>query len=349
VLKETLPSENLYKTHVKEMLAKGKQMPSYSDIYNSKIMYSTVGLILISIQTSVPPVKTRKTYPGCTKSFLGFPFDGPGDLSSLNYFVCILYSLNESWNFLKGVNKNVMLERLKKSIEIDLYNLPDVTSKFSIKADFLINDASNVDGEDYQVVKLTNFLPPLVKFSVKNVPPISDVFKDKLKYELKNGILTQSNNILVIQSKIIKLSLAIQTSIQEIIHKKKLLLKSMSNQQYIENACCNEPGHKSAIDYFIDKDKSITNYNDNSNELVNILDDINNLYRATMFSTKINTKYIYPNLSLQTNEETIYLAFIVFCKFKSLVPLDFEFLQFCSEKPKNITMKTKIRWVGLFK
>ena len=339
VIKETLPSEHLYKSHVREMLSKGKQMPSYNDIYNSKLMYSTVGLILIAIQTSVPPVKTRKTFPGCIKSFSGFPFDGPGDLSSLNYFVCILYSLNESWNFLKGVNKNVMIDRLKKSIEVDLYNLPDVTSKISTKADFLINDISNLSGEDYQVVKMTNFLPPLVKFSVKNVAPINDVFKDKLKYELKNGILTQSNNILVIQSKIIKLSLAIQTSIQEIITKKKLLLKSMSNQQYIENACCNEMGYKSAIDYFIDKDKSITTYNDDSNNLVNILDDVNNLYRATLFSTKINTKYIYPNLSLQTNEETIYLAFIVFCKFKSLLPLDFKFLQFCSEKPKNINMK----------
>ena len=339
VIKETLPSENLYKLHVKEMLAKGKQMPSYNDIYNSKVMYSTVGLILIAIQTSVPPVKTRKTFPGCVKSFSGFPFDGPGDLSSLNYFVCIMYSLNESWNFLKGVNKNVMLDRLTKSIEIDLYNLPDVTSKIAAKTDFLINDISNLSGEEYQVVNLANFLPPLVKFSVKNVAPINDVFKDKLKDELKNGILTQSNNILVIQSKIIKLSLAIQTSIQEIINKKKLLLKSMSNQQYIENACCNEMGYKCAIDYFMDKDKSIITHNDTSNELVNILDDITNLYRATLFSTKINTKYIYPNLSLQTNEQTIYLAFIVFCKFKSLIPLDFDFLQFCSEKPKNINMK----------
>jgi hypothetical protein len=250
-----------------------------------------------------------------------------------------MYSLNESWNFLKGVNKNVMLDRLTKSIEIDLYNLPDVTSKIAAKTDFLINDISNLSGEEYQVVNLANFLPPLVKFSVKNVAPINDVFKDKLKYELKNGILTQSNNILVIQSKIIKLSLAIQTSIQEIINKKKLLLKSMSNQQYIENACCNEMGYKCAIDYFMDKDKSIITHNDASNELVNILDDITNLYRATLFSTKINTKYIYPNLSLQTNEQTIYLAFIVFCKFKSLIPLDFDFLQFCSEKPKNINMK----------
>ena len=339
VIKETLPSENLYKLHVKEMLAKGKQMPSYNDVYNSKLMYSTVGLILIAIQTSVPPVKTRKTYPGCLTSFTGFPFEGAGDLSSLNYFVCIMYSLNESWNFLKGVNKNVMLDRLKISIEIDLYNLPDVTSKISTKTEFLINDISNLSGQDYQVVKLTNFLPPLVKFSVKNVAYITDVFKDKLIDELKNGILTQSNNILVIQSKIIKFSLAIQTSIQEVIHKKKLLLKSMSNQQYIENACCNETGYKSAIDYFMDKDKNIGNYNDNANKLVNILDDINNLYRASLFSTKNNTKYIYQNLSLQINEETIYLAFIIFCKFKSLIPLDFDFLQFCSEKPKNINIK----------
>lgn len=339
VIKETLPSENLYKAHVKEMLSKGKQMPSYKDIFNSKLMYSTVGLILIAIQTSIPPVKTRKTFPGCIQSFSGFPFDGPGDLSSLNYFVCIMYSLNESWNFLKGVNKNVMLDRLKKSIEIDLYSIPDVTSKISAKTDFLINEVSNLSEESYQIINLTNFLPPLIKFSVKNVANINDVFKEKLTYELKNGILTQSNNILLIQSKVIKFSLAIQTSIQEIIQKKKLLLKSMSNQQYIENACCNEPGYKSAIDYFMDKDKNIKNYNDEAKKLVKILDDINNLYRATLFSTKVNTKYVYPNLSSQTNEETIYLAFIIFCKFKSLLPLPFDFLQFCSEKPKNITIK----------
>jgi hypothetical protein len=339
VIKEKLPSEMLYKSYVKEMIAKGKQMPSYNDLYNSKLMYSTIGLILIAIQTSVPPVKTRKTFPGCVKSFSGFPFDGVGDLSCLNYFVCVMYSLNESWNFLKGVNKNLMMDRLKKSIEDDLYELPDVTSKISAKTDFVINDVSNLTDEEYQVVKLTNFLPPLVKFSVKNVANITVLFKDKLKDELKNGILTQSHNILVIQSKIIKFSLAIQTSIQEVINKKKLLLKSLSNQQYIENACCNEPGYKSAIEYFMDKDKNIISYNDEATKMVNILDDINNLYRATLFSTKINTKYIYPNLSLHTNEETIYLAFIIFCKFKSLAPIDFDLLQFCAEKPKYINSK----------
>ena len=42
-------------------------------------------MFLIAAQTAIPSVKTRKTHPGCIRSFSGYPFEGQGDLTSLTY------------------------------------------------------------------------------------------------------------------------------------------------------------------------------------------------------------------------------------------------------------------------
>lgn len=87
---------------------KGKPIPSYKELYNTIMLYTTAGLFLICVQTSIPPVKTRKTYPGCVKSFEGYPFEGAGDLQSVNYLACVLYKLKSKKNhgmFLKERKK----------------------------------------------------------------------------------------------------------------------------------------------------------------------------------------------------------------------------------------------------
>ena len=47
-------------------------------------MYLTLGMYLISVQTSIPSIKTRKTAPGCVRSFSGFPLEGEGDDSEIS-------------------------------------------------------------------------------------------------------------------------------------------------------------------------------------------------------------------------------------------------------------------------
>ena len=86
-IKETVESESDYKSKVREMAEKGKKIMSYKDFYNTAILYYTLGTFLISVQTSIPSVKTRKTHPGCIRSFTGYPFEGQGDLSSLTYLL----------------------------------------------------------------------------------------------------------------------------------------------------------------------------------------------------------------------------------------------------------------------
>ena len=54
-----------------------------------------------------------------------------------------------------------------------------------------------------------------------------------------------------------------------------------------------------------------------------------------MFYSVLNTKNKYPPISQGFDEKTIYLAFIYFCKFKSLIPIPEDLLPLCTEKPEK--------------
>ena len=151
---------------------------------------------------------------------------------------------------------------------------------------------------------------------------------------MKNGSPNQREKILVIQSKIIQFSLAIQEKIQNIVKKKQLLLTRSNNEPYLENACCNETSGQSTIQYFTNIDGQITEYNDIVNKLTNIMFDIIHYSKAILLYSNINTKNIYPSLSQEFSDETIYKSFINFCHFNSLMPIDEDLIPLCIDKPK---------------
>jgi hypothetical protein len=124
---------------------------------------------------------------------------------------------------------------------------------------------------------------------------------------LKSGFKKQDEQILVIQSKIIQFSLAIQERIQTIIDKKQLLLTNAANNPFLENACCNEKENsgQTAIQYFEQIDKDIELFNTTVKSLSNLLYDIHAVSKAPSFISKKDTKIQYPVLSNDFNEETI--------------------------------------------
>ena len=86
----------------------------------------------------------------------------------------------------------------------------------------------------------------------------------------------------------------------------------------LENSCCNERKNQTTIQYFEDADGEITEYNKIVNRLSNLMVDIVNYSKATLMFSNINTKNIYPPLPQNFDNKTIFLAFIYFCRFKSL-------------------------------
>jgi hypothetical protein len=345
ILLEQLPTETQYKKKIQEMANKGKNIPSYKELYNTFVLYFTLGMVLIGIQTSIPSIKTRKTFPGCIKSFEGYPLEGAGDLSSLNYIACVAYKIRSSiepWSSLQRKKENDIASKLKEFVDKFLLSIPEVTQKMKEKVEFMLSNPVEIISSDHDISNWSQFLPPLAPIKLKVINNISNEFKTRLNQDLRIGSKSQDEKILVIQSKIIFFSLGLQENIQNIIKKEKLLLSSSSNEPYLENACCSENGEFSTIQYFEKKSSDIKLYNENVFQLSSILIDIKQITEAIVFSTKNNTKNIYPSLPINFNEETIYLAFIHYCHFKSLLPLNENLIPICSDKPDYLSEKDSI-------
>ena len=331
-----LESEQDYKVKVKEMNAKNKKMMTYKDFYNSALLYYTLGMYLIACQTSIPSVKTRKTHPGCVRSFSGYPFEGSGDLSSVIYLACIAYDIrssSEPWYVLKTKKQDFIRDKIVSVIDGVLITIPDVKRKFEEKTNYLLTTPNEEIPKEYDLALWTNFLPPLSNFKIKKLANISDEFKRSLLSDLKSGSIRQNDKILVVLSKIIQFSLAIQEKIKDVVKKKVLLLHKANNEPYLENSCCDTLDKVSTINYFIQQDNNVFEYNKIVNNLANIMYDIRSYTESKLFYSNINTKNIYPPLSKDFNEMTIYLSFIHFCKFRSLVPISEDLIPLCSNKP----------------
>ena len=337
-IKTTVESENDYKEKVKAASQKGKRLPSYRDFFNTSLLYYTLGMYLIALQTSIPSVKTRKTHPGCVRSFTGYPFDGQGDYSSVAYLACVTYDIRDSgepWNILKKTNSEKIQTKIQAVIDSSLIQLPEVQRKFIEKTEYLLSNPSSDIPEEHDISKWTDFLPPLVPFKIKHLSNISEEFKRSLVNDLRNGSQQQRERILVVESKIIQFSLAIQEKIQQIVKNHKLLLHTLNNEPYLENACCDSKENETTISYFVSRNNEISEFNKIVERLSNILDDVRSNTESFIFCSKVNTKNVYPPISNTFNEKTIYLAFIFYCKFKSLLPIPEDLLPMCTNKPDS--------------
>ena len=335
-LSSTMESEEEYKKKIKEMAEKGKKIPSYEDFYNTGILYYTLGMFLVAVQSAIPSVKTRKTHPGCVRSFSGHPFEWNGNLSSLEYLACVAFDIRESgkpWNVLKGKKTDFIANKIKGAIDNILITIPDVERKFDEKTDYLLTGKVEEIPQEHDITNWTQFLPPLVPFKIKRLVNISDEFKRSLLSDLKSGSENQREKILVVDSKIIQFSLAIQEKIQDLVKKKHLLLTNSNNEPYLENSCCESKEGQSTIEYFTSQDPVILEYNEIVKKLTNIIEDVINYSKSGMLYSVINTKNKYPPISQTFDEKTIYLSFIYFCKFKSLIPIPDDLIPLCTEKP----------------
>jgi len=353
VLKTTMPKEEDYKRKIKELSNKpstsSKAPMSYEDLYYTSILYYTLGMFLIATQTSIPSIKTRKTFPGCVRSFTGFPFDGVGDMTSVRYLSCICYQIKKNvakpWYVLKNSKEEYIEKKIVLVINEYLLKLPDVKRKMDEKNEFLLTNPEETVPSEYNVLRWTQFLPPLIPFKIKNLVNISNEFKKSLLDNLKSGYKKQDEQILVVQSKIIQFSLAIQERIQEIVKKKDMILSKMNNEYYLENACCQETNNQktTAIGYFEKEDSRIIEYNNIVDNLSNIISDIIGYSTAVLLYSPINTKNIYPPIKKEFSEKTIYNAFIYYCNFTSLLPIPENIIPLCNQKPLDIINLTDSR------
>ena len=324
-LKKNIASEEDYNKKLALLKKKNisKKLPTYEHVYNNALIKYTLCYILIALQTITPSVKTRKTFPGCVRSFVGYPFYNKTDMSSLKYIACIsskLKSKYEPWNSIIKEKEETIFKSLHVIME-KVIKKTEVLDKFAEKDNYLqiYKDSESIP-EEYKLTTWTTFLPPLQEVKINKVNFFTKEFLDSLKENIDAGNKQQNQQLFIVYSKIFDYTLAILKSVQEVVNKEEAILKTKSNVPYLENACCNI-GEKYTLKYFIEREPLILEHNKRAMELSKLYREYSLLSKSPFYYDPTDTKLVYPTLSDKFSEETIYRAFIHFCKYNKNIPI----------------------------
>jgi K+/H+ antiporter YhaU regulatory subunit KhtT len=331
-----LPNEKQYNE------SKQAKKTPYQEFIHLNTLFLSVGIILVSIQSAIPSIQSKKTFPGCIKSFIGYPLDIKENKEAVNYISCIVFKIKSKsvvpWNTLtKFKTQESIADTLMIYLEKIILKDSEIVNLLDEKRSYLISNVEDLIPSEYSLNKWVLFLPPLFSFHIPEISTLESSFQQSLIKNIKDGNNEQLNKIHIIKSKNMFYALKIQEYIQSIIQKKVLLLKNNYNEPFIENACCNETSQGSVIDYFIKENKEILVNCQYSQDLTNIINDIVLLTKAELYHSTLDTKMIYPPLSTQYNETTIYLAFIVYCKFNHILAIPNYLKEVCKEKPSYVS------------
>ena len=127
LLKKEIPNETKYNYKIKQILKNkpDKVLDTYENYYNSSLLYITLGFLLVEIQTATPSVKTKKTFPNCKRTFVGYPLYDDKDMGALQYISCITFKIKNSsvqpWSSISKIKESVILKKIK--IHLDNYIL----------------------------------------------------------------------------------------------------------------------------------------------------------------------------------------------------------------------------------
>lgn len=328
-----LPNEEVYKRKVAQAEQMGKKVASYEENKHKLLLLLSGIYFLIAIQSSVPVLKTKKTFEGCTKSFSGYPLENTADFSGLKYIVCIMKKIsssNKPWNTIKKTRVDVLEKNMIAIYDKVLSKDIEIQNRHRAR---MIYMEENKDLEfipdEHKLTKWTTFLPPLIDLQgMKEHRNVTKEFRDTLQRNLERGTSSQEE-IAVIKSKIIYFTFGIQKAIQHIVNDETPLLNTLNGDPFIENFCCNIQDNVDVYAYFNNKDRTIEQYNDVVKQLTSLYHNILSLSKASMVVSDTDTKLKYPSIPVDFSEETIYRAFIQYCKFNKSMPLHPSLLPFC--------------------
>jgi hypothetical protein len=346
----TMPTEEKYEFAAKKAAIKGKKnILSYDDNYNQSLIIFTISYILISIQTSIPNIKTRKTFPGCVKSFSGYPTLNDGDKTGITYISCVtdkIKSAVEPWNSLKKMNQKRIISKMENFIDKFIISSSIIKQKIKNKLEYNLNNKFEKEQHEYSLDKWTTFLPPLSETIKQLKVELNQEIFNKLFSAIKSSSNSQFEYLNNIRSKIIYFSLNIKNQIDKLVKNntdnENALLLTSNKEPFLENACCNN-------DYFLELDSKIQ---ENINSIKSI-ETINNILKnidiASIIFNNLNTKRKFSVISTNYDDNTYYNYFISKCKLNQFKNIPDKFKKYCKEIPvsynKIDTIENQIKFL----
>ena len=342
---ETLiKSEDSYEKIVDKQKQKNpdKKMAKYKDYFNELLIIIVSGCYLISLQTTIPSIKAKKTFPGCVKSFSGYPMGGDEDSSGLKYISCVLYKTRsniEPWSAVKKYKSSDIFEKnIRKIIDTHLIMNSEIIHIIKEKKLYLL---SNKD-EDYEIKeqhsiqRWMDFQPPLVKYELKEEQKVnvSNEFLSELLTSIQKGDKSQIKMLYTLSAKNTILNYGLINEINSEVIKETPILKTFGGIPFVDNACCQDI-IKNPLKYFSNKNENINVYLKNIQKNEDFITNIKTITTAPTLFHPYNTRP-KTDISKQGHyEENIYGYIIHYCNFDKPERTLQEFESICGEVPKS--------------
>ena len=328
LIQQTLMSKETFTTTQSKKMEASKIPERYQKYYHQYLIIITTSVFLIGIQTAIPRIQTKKTVPGCVRSFSGYPLtESTDNKSGIEYMACILNIVKSSippWDSIQKADRKDIVQKIEEKISDILDKRKDIYELYLKEREYrLTNPQEFIIPQEHHLDKWRGLYPPIV-----NIDVIS-----RLPVERTDGIPPTS---IIAQSKAILYGCGVIEAIHKIVQEKDVLLKSSLGIPFVQNACCNEPGSITTLNYFIKQNPLIGTYMNHIDFYGKTLSKYVQYGRSSIWVSTEDTRIPRHSVISGNLEELVYHSFIHYCQFDRTDMEIPEYLRaICSAKPAD--------------
>ena len=338
-------SKATYQKYLDAPTNRGKKLPPYEEARNIQFMRLILAMTHLAIQTSIPSIKTKKSFPGCKKSFDGFPVYGTTTDAGMEYVACVAMSIAAEtksdksapphWLAIKRYGKDIarLKDDIRKRIDDLLVSDPTIKSRVDEKQAYIADNLDNdVIPDEVSVGRWKTFLPPMVAPKVETIKNVTSDFVTELEKALKRGDRLQDDAMLLMKGLATRYGMLLQGQIQAVVDKNTVLLEGLNGEKYQQNACCEEMGTMNVKEYLEKENADIGETRRDIERLEEIQRKVMRLSKAGILFHPLNSREALPALRTEYGDETIYSAFLKFCQFNRNIVLNEDVQRMCGNR-----------------
>jgi hypothetical protein len=303
-------------------------------IYAKSMVIITLSYLHVYIQTTIPTIVSKTSYPGCKKSFGGYPTYDDDTISGIDYISCIANNLKstiEPWNGISKMGKKSIAENIRGMIEKFILPIPKIKEMVDQRISY--HEVDVAQGDVMTSNNMATFLPPLIETSTRAIEAIPDSVMRGITGDRPDGM-----NVFSLKAKVIQIASLIRESVQSVVRKdvttNNPILINHLGEPYNQNACCY--GIQSPIEYFMDQSSDAKKYHTISLLLTQSLDINRKMNKPKQIFHDGSTKRILKKIDRNIiSDRNIYQFIIHRCNYDTTSILPSTLNGVCLPRPPS--------------
>lgn len=242
------------------------KMPPYNTYVDRMKVYVAVSSYFAMLQLHSHEI-TRSNVSGpigCSFTIKGYPqVNDPEKDDGIHYMACLLQETakidERPWKSMNQQSVKVMVKNIKTVLQNMLSNTPSLKNALKTKEELHPQDKEEIQIQaQTMAMNWPHFLPPVLPFSVKSQIKGEEQARQMYLDEFTGSRKKKDDALLKLQGLSRLITYAAVERINDIVSKKKMLMRTMNNTPFLENTCCDDDTRsRNPAFYFCQEDPTL--------------------------------------------------------------------------------------------